>query len=339
MTRFAWLQARNQTFVGTLALAVLAAVAVVTGLQLTHVYDTVVVPCRSLHDCDTAVGQFLSKDSLLQNAFTLLLRAVPALVGMFWGVPLLTREFETGTFRLAWTQTVSRRRWLLTKLVLVGLATFVLAALLTLAMTWWYRDIDQVAGVTYSAFDTRDVAPVSYAVFAFFLGALVGAVIRRTLPAMATTLAAFVFVRVAMTLWVRPHLLTPMHSATSLLTSREFGLLFRSYNDLTINVRAAGPKGSWVLGSDLVNQAGHAVSTSQAAAFVHGHCPGIQAGLPSPTAMDACRQSVARAFHFVVTYQPASNYWTFQWLESGIFLALSLAAAAACYVWVTRRTA
>jgi len=37
----------------------------------------------------------------------------------------------------------------------------------------------------------------------------------------------------------------------------------------------------------------------------------------------------------VVTYQPASRYWTFQWLDVGIFLAL--AALGGCYWWITRR--
>jgi hypothetical protein len=31
---------------------------------------------------------------------------------MFWGAPLVAGELESGTFRLAWTQDVSRVRWL-----------------------------------------------------------------------------------------------------------------------------------------------------------------------------------------------------------------------------------
>jgi len=37
-----------------------------------------------------------------------LVLAVPLLIGMFWGAPLISREFEAGTFRLAWTQGVTR---------------------------------------------------------------------------------------------------------------------------------------------------------------------------------------------------------------------------------------
>ena len=41
---------------------------------------------------------------------------MPALIGAFWGAPLITREFEAGTFRLAWNQSVTRARWLAIKL-------------------------------------------------------------------------------------------------------------------------------------------------------------------------------------------------------------------------------
>ena len=58
----------------------------------------------------------------LQVALITLVLVVPALIGMFWGAPLIAHELETGTFRLAWTQSVSRRRWLLVKMGLVGLA-------------------------------------------------------------------------------------------------------------------------------------------------------------------------------------------------------------------------
>jgi hypothetical protein len=46
----------------------------------------------------------------------------------------------------------------------------------------------------------------------------------------------------------------------------------------------------------------------------------------------------AKLFHVLVAYQPANRYWTFQWLEAGIFITLALLAAAGCYWWVTRRT-
>ena len=61
----------------------------------------------------------------------------PALVGLFVGAPLLARELQHGTHRLAWTQSVTRRRWLLSKTLLLSLATALGAALLSALVMWW----------------------------------------------------------------------------------------------------------------------------------------------------------------------------------------------------------
>ena len=59
-------------------------------------------------------------------------------------------------------------------------------------------------------FDARGIVPIGYAAFAFALGVTVGMLVRRTVPAMAITLAVFVAVQVAMPLLVRAHLM-PAH--------------------------------------------------------------------------------------------------------------------------------
>jgi hypothetical protein len=69
--------------------------------------------------CDIIVRHF-------QNEFDGWLKAVrglavlPALAGLFVGAPLLARELEQGTHRFAWTQGVTRRRWLLSKTALLA---------------------------------------------------------------------------------------------------------------------------------------------------------------------------------------------------------------------------
>ena len=57
-----------------------------------------------------------------------------------------------------------------------------------------------------------------------------------------------------------------------------------------------------------------------------------------PDSGRACLAQVAKTFQLVVTYQPAGRYWPLQWLESGIYLVLALAAATGCYWWVTHRS-
>ena len=50
-----------------------------------------------------------------------------------------------------------------------------------------------------------------------------------------------------------------------------------------------------------------------------------------------CVAKISQQYHVVTTYQPANRFWTFQWMETGIFLALSLLLAGFCFWWVRRR--
>ena len=59
---------------------------------------------------------------------------------------MIAREIEGGTLPLAWTQSITRTRWLVVKLAVVGLASMVAAGLLSLIVTWWFRAIDHVNG-------------------------------------------------------------------------------------------------------------------------------------------------------------------------------------------------
>jgi hypothetical protein len=165
MTRLAWLQARTQTLTSLAILAGLAVLAAITGVQLSHLYSSLVTHCQT--GCDLATRRFLSHDHFLSQLFDVLAQLVPALIGIFWGAPLVARELETGTHRLAWTQTVTRRRWVVTKLALAGLASVVVAGALTLTVTWWSRSIDAVSTNQYALFDRRDVVILGYAAFAF----------------------------------------------------------------------------------------------------------------------------------------------------------------------------
>lgn len=354
MTRFAWLQSRTQTFVVAGLLAALAIAAAVTGVQMSHLFHSSVAHCTT--GCDFAVERFLGHNRFLDNALDILARAVPALLGMFWGAPLVARELETGSYRLAWTQSVSRSRWLLTRFAVAGLATVAIAGLLTLTITWWYTSRDQLGGTQrFASFDRRDVAPIAYAFFAFAVGTLLGAVIRRTVPAMAATLGVFVFVRVALSAWVRPHLMAPVHQTLSLLGAGPgkqvaLGIGYSNGGPLQLFVKGGGPPRSWTLSSQVVTSSGHRLSSAQLSAFLHQHCPNVGpppapppgggiAKVIGPSADRTCLAQVAKTFHVLVAYQPDSRYWAFQWMEAGLFVALAGAALVGCYLWVTRRIA
>jgi hypothetical protein len=349
MTRFAWLQARVQSLSGAAIIVILAIVAAITGIELSHLYHSTVASCTG--NCDLTINHFLSHDSFLQGALNFLLRIAPAILGVFWGAPLVAREFEAGTYRLAWTQSVSRSRWLLTKLAIGALATIIAAGAFSLIVTWWFRGIDHVNNNQFDVFDARDIVPIGYALFAFMLGAFVGAVARRTLPAMAVTLGGVIFARIATMLWVRPHLLPPVHKTMSLLQAGGIGFEIRNGGQPILVAKGDAPANAWELSSHLVTSSGHRATTSQLAAFVHQYCPSIGAppagggptggqGIrkaPDIGAFDACRTQAARLFHVSVTYQPANHYWPLQALEFGLFAVLALACAGGCYWWVTRR--
>jgi len=118
----------------------------------------------------------------------------PAVIGLFWGAPLIARELETGTSALAWNQTVTRTRWLAVKLTLTGLAAMAVSEGLSLMQSWWAAPIGQAVGHGASGtnlamgrfsslvFATHGITPLGYAAFAFALGVTAGALIRRTVP-------------------------------------------------------------------------------------------------------------------------------------------------------------
>src|SRR5262249_52324849 len=136
---------------------------------------------------------------------------IPLLLGVFLGAPLIAREVEQGTHRLAWTQSVTRDRWALSKIGLVFGFALVVIALFAWMVTVWSGPLVAVSDdrFGFGTFDLRGIVPVAYGVFALALGTAAGALIRRTLPAMAATLGAFVAVRVAMEMLLRPRYLPP----------------------------------------------------------------------------------------------------------------------------------
>jgi hypothetical protein len=349
--RFAWRQFRTQAVVAFAALAALAILLAITGTRLDHLYDTSgISTCKPPSNCDALKSAFLSHDKLLQNLLGPLLLAVPALLGIFWGAPLVARELEAGTYRLAWTQSVTRTRWLAVKVVLLGLASIAVAGLCSLMITWWSSPVDQVNMHRFApgAFDERGIVPIGYAAFAFALGLTAGTLIRRTVPAMATTLFAFVGARLATTYWIRPHLMTPAHTSATFASASNLGFEANGSSPLTF---VAGPPhipNAWVYSDRIVDKAGHAATGRSLHTFLLRFCPnigtpprqtptGARARPGNPEAFQACIAKLSAKFHETVTYQPAGRYWTFQSYETAIFLLLALILTAVSFWWIRRR--
>jgi hypothetical protein len=323
MIWLAWRQSRAQTMIALAAVLAVAAAVFASGRT------------------DTTLRAWLS----------VLAVVVPGLLGVFWGAPLVAGELESGSFRLAWTQDISRVRWLASRLAATGLAATALAGLASWLVTWWAGPLDRAGLDQFGSFDSRDIVPVGYAAFAFALGVLLGALLRRTLPAMAATLVVFTAVRLAFRLLARPALLPPVTWALPLNPSTT-GYGSSGFLPLTPapSLQPAAPHlpNAWITSITIVNGKGDELTSSELASTCpdigHGRGSGgpaggsghVQAPQSVVDATHACVARIAATYHEVVTYQPASRYWPLQWDELGLFLAAVLLLAAAC-AWRVRK--
>ena len=346
----AWRQFRTQALVTLGLLAAFAVLVLVTGLHLRDVYSSLggthCSGARTARRCRHRLDKPLS--DLLGPA----LLAIPALLGMFWGAPLVARELESGTYRLAWTQSVTRRRWLSVRVALVGVAALAVAGLASWLVSWWFAPLDAVNMNRFdpSVFTARGIVAIGYAGFAFALGVTTGALMRRTLPAMATTLLGFIAARIAFTLWVRPHLLPRQAVLVPLTPGKGVGFLARPSGVSHRRGRADDP--------ERLDDLGHARRSRPprpqhraAARPARPHLPDDrggpateprrrrhQGGGPAGAAFQPAN-SLSHHLQQLVAYQPPSHYWPLQALETGIFLAAAFALIGATVWRVGRRAA
>ncbi len=326
MVWLTWQQHRKQALFALIGLAVLATALVPTGLQIHREFvNTGLAQCldsmsraeflenvpsdpvTGLPDCQRPAGQF---DALFDSYFqpVTYLIFLPLLLGMFFGAPLVAREVEHGTHRLVWTQGVSRRRWALVKIGVVGTSAVALAAAYALLVTWWLTPIALANAGRFDPwiFDMQGLVPVGYTLFAVAFGILAGTVWRRILPAMAATLAGFLAVRVAVTAWIRPHL-QPVHERRVPITDDKV------YNFM---------RGDWILDRDVYDSAGNLVVSNG----------DVSCGPPP----EVCHPEWGPDAYNLLVYQPADRFWLFQYLETGLYVGLA-ALLIVLAIWQIRR--
>jgi ABC-2 family transporter protein len=346
MTWVAWRQFRAPGLATIAGLVVTVVLLAVTGTHLHHLYaeyQAQHATCATQNgDCDQLTNAFLRHDHHLFQYLGTLLVAIPGVIGVFWGPPLVARELETGTYRLAWTQGVTRTRWLAVKLGVVGVAAVVAAGLFSLMVTWWARPIDHLSDNRFSAeiFSTRGLVPVGYAVFAFLLGVTLGLLIRRTLPAMAATLVGYVAIHLAIIGWVRPHLAPARHLNLPLRAANDFGFV-QGRDGVHFAASGATFPNSLVVSDHLVDNTGHVPSPQAIDQFLHTNCPAIVSpppgGDPTGGAFNHCMSALGSSFHLDVRVIPASRYWELQASETALYFLLAIALAGACFWWIRHR--
>jgi ABC-type transport system involved in multi-copper enzyme maturation permease subunit len=330
MIWMSWRQQRTQTVAAAALVAVIAILLIITGIHLADLYSTV----NACHTgCGTVVENFRNEAQLGFSGFVYKLAmyamyVLPPLLGLFWGAPLVAREIEAGTHRLAWSQSVTRTRWLVIKLVMVGVTAMLTTGVFSLVATLALHHLDRGSLIGPQLFGARGIVPVAYTAFAFTLGVAVGAIVRRTVPAMAITLALYVVAVVLMPTVVRAHLMPTVTAASPIDGSRG------SFNGIEIHpdgaIRVFGSLAvpdSWTI-SDLT-------VTPDGKEFT-GPADMTTCGPDSPPY--ACTQWLGTK-HLTqeLTYQPSRHFWPLQWIESGIFVALALVFAVVAVWWTRRR--
>ncbi|GLF99217.1 ABC transporter permease subunit [Streptomyces yaizuensis] len=320
-----WRQFRVQALAGAGALALIAVYLLYVGGDVRDGYEVYQANCQNAADCAKARSQFRGahENTLLFLAAGLGL--IPAVIGTFWGAPLIARELENGTHRLVWNQSVTRPRWLLSKILLVGVASMILTGAAAALLTWAASPFDEVIRNEFSTFvfGARNITPIGYAALAFTLGTILGLLLRKTLPAMAVTLVGFLVFQFFFPNVVRPALISPERttlamSAQSINEAQSLGSI--GGGPVINGVKIPGQPEAWIAEtSPLRTKDG---KTLDGATF--NGCldtpPKTGAG---GTFGDAAVCLAKQDLHVDVSYHPKSRYWAFQWLETAIYLLIS----------------
>jgi len=310
MTWVAWRLQRTELLITLGILALLAALLVPTGINMANAYDhgglaSCVGAVKGGSGCDQLIGDFQSRfDGLfhLTDWFTL----IPGLIGVLLAAPFIF-DLEHGTYRLAWTQSITRRRWLVGKLALPIAAAVVAAGALILLLTWWRTPEVHLNGnrLDTGTYDAEGIVAVGYTLFALGLALALGAVWRRAAASLTVAFVGYFVMRVFVDTWLRDRLVPP----------------------LTTTYRGGQPPASLrhanVIREDVL---GPAHVSSSGGGLLGGHS---QLAAPNGPHGNPLVQAV---------YQPASHFWPLQLAETGVFLGLAALLVAFAAWWTHERT-
>jgi ABC-type transport system involved in multi-copper enzyme maturation permease subunit len=309
-----WRRQRTETLVTAGLLALLGALLVPTGIQMASAFDHDGLgaclgpePGRA---CAGAISAFNSRfDSL--NSFIAWLTLVPGLVGVLLAAPLVL-ELEQRTHRLAWTQSVSRARWLAGKLGLAIVVALAAALVFTLLVTWWRAPIVRIQGrMDQSVFDSEGTVVFGYTLFALGLAAAVGVVWRRAVASLIVGFVGYFAARVFVDAWLRQRLVSPLTATSHLLRGDPAGL-----------------RHAWILEEFPSDRAGHAVRIP----FALCGPPPAAGGKP-----DIGNCLAQHGYFRHITYQPASRFWELQGIETALFAGTAIVLLAFAAWWTYRR--
>jgi hypothetical protein len=323
MSWMAWRQFRGQ--LRPLA-AVVAVLLVTFAVTAGHITDL-----RALSDsAELFLGDLKEGyESYLYQAGSGALFAFPVVIGVFWGAPMVARELETGTHRLAWNQSITRTRWLAVRFGTVALATVAIVGVFTVVYGWWASPIDAAAldRLLPQTFATRGLVPTGYALFALAVGTTAGLLLRRTVPAMAVTAAVVVAVQLILPFGLRQHLVPPVHTTVALDMQHLSEMGMRSDGSVRI-IGDFDEPGAWLLSNVSVKPDGTPFER-------------LDDPTPCTRAADSpkeCEKAVgALGLQQSVVYQPLRHFWPLQLVETGLLLAVAVLLTLLSFWWIRHR--
>ncbi|MFF4275662.1 ABC transporter [Streptomyces sp. NPDC001536] len=310
MTWLVWRQHRAAFWTILAATALSVAWMVYQRGQLVDFLDGYGYPGKSL---DEAGNQFQEYSSAF-NPVSTGLQAIPILLGVFLGAPLIAGDLESGTAKLVAAQSKSRTRWLVTKLSLAGLVVVVSTGVLSAVFGWWWNPVKSEPSVmdwmSSEAFNNTGPAPVALTLFSVFGGVAIGVVLRRTLMAMVVTFGFTVAVQV-----VWSYSIVSLGNAVTITTNK--GVMGENgYPSL--------PRGAYEIDYSFVTGSGDLVG--------FGTCSGSQ----TDAARQACLDK-ADVVGWSVEYLPMSQMNSMQWFGASILFALTAGVVAFLFFWGRKR--
>lgn len=317
-----WRLQRFETALATVALAAGAAVLLLTGSALLSSFDQLGIPAclNGAGDrvaCTNAISAFTDQATSAQQMLTWL-AFVPTLLGVLLAAPLIL-ELEDRSYQLAWTQTVTRRRWTLARIGLPAAAGILGTAVIAGLGSWWMQPIDRVVGpLEPGSFDLQGIVPIAYMFLAFSITTCAGVLLKRTLPALGLGVTAAVAIHLAMQQVLRYRLVAPI---TAIWSSGPAP--FKPQDWLLTGGRTAS--------YTYVDAAGRRLSLDQ----VNALCGSVTG--QTKDAWSSCLQ--AHKLGELIQYQPPERFWPLQSIESGLIVIVAAALLGVAVWWLTRRIA
>jgi hypothetical protein len=306
VTWVSWRLQRTETLVVLGTLVLIAALLVPTGIQMTNAYDhDGLAACLAINTdptCSQEIGNFHERFQALTtlgNWFTLM----PGLIGVLLAAPFII-DLEQGTYRLAWTQSITRGRWLAGKLALPLATAVLVSAALSVLFTWWRTPNIHLNGrLDPGSYDTTGTVGVGYALFALALAVALGAVWRRAAVSLTVAFVGYFAARIFVDYWLRDHLVAPLEATYKGASQPAF-----LHNAHVISLEGT----------------------------VNGHQIGSGGGFFGSHVQVAAPDIGNAVFH--VVYQPESRFWTLQLAETGLFVGLAVILLVFAAWWTHERT-